>query len=642
MFKRVGSIALIVMMLISMLCTVTVASAAPAEKPELVLTADATTVKHGQTVTITVGMKNAIDMAGIQIAFPYNKALFSYVGYVEKLGDGFLEVNAESGAFINIVWTNEDNMKPTVLVDLQFKVNDKVDGGILGGGKNEFTVQDGATILELTYAEVIDPSTPNNLTYANDVYVEKSERIEFTVDCSNYYIYKGERDDAAVSGDATTAQHKLTCSKCGYKEAVACSFGAPNRVEIDSCDSIGTDRITCEVCRYHIDTPVDEIKGHSWSAVWYQDAEAHKHYKLCLNGCGTKNEVTDCSGWVWNNVATKNGSKHTCPTCNRVVACDWADHPNEFQANCTEDAYDIYKCASGCGATYKVVHAGTATGHKYDNSCDASCNVCGATRPIEHKYDNSCDTTCNVCGVTRTITHTYTNSCDIYCNICGVSRAGGHKFGEYVYNNDATTEADGTKTRTCSVCGEKDTIVATGTKLKPTITFVDVKAGEFYATPVQWAVENGITNGTSATTFSPNAPCTRGQIVTFLWRAAGSPEPQTTKNPFTDVKSSEYYYKAVLWAVEKGITNGTSATTFSPNATCTRGQVVTFLWRAKGKPAVSGSNPFKDVKAGEYYTEAVVWAVKNGITNGTSATTFGPNDNCTRSQIVTFLYRAYK
>ena len=171
--------------------------------------------------------------------------------------------------------------------------------------------------------------------------------------------------------------------------------------------------------------------------------------------------------------------------------------------------------------------------------------------------------------------------------------------------------------------------------------FTDVPKDQYYYAPVLWAVNHDpqITAGTSATTFSPNNPCTRGQIVTFLWRAKGCPEPTITKNPFTDVKSSDYFYKAVLWAVEKEITAGTSKTTFSPAATVTRAQTVTFLWRAEGKPAVQTKNPFTDVPAGQYYTDAVLWAVKNEITAGTSATTFSPANPCTRAQIVTFLYR---
>ena len=173
--------------------------------------------------------------------------------------------------------------------------------------------------------------------------------------------------------------------------------------------------------------------------------------------------------------------------------------------------------------------------------------------------------------------------------------------------------------------------------------FQDVPSDAYYFEAVNWAVANNVTNGTSETTFSPNVGCTRAQVVTFLWRAAGKPEPTEGTNPFTDVKEGAYYYKAVLWAVEKGITNGTSETTFDPDETCTRGQIVTFLWRREGKPAPTGANnPFADVKPSAYFGSAVLWAVETGITNGTSETTFEPNEDCTRAQVVTFLWRAYR
>jgi uncharacterized repeat protein (TIGR02543 family) len=171
------------------------------------------------------------------------------------------------------------------------------------------------------------------------------------------------------------------------------------------------------------------------------------------------------------------------------------------------------------------------------------------------------------------------------------------------------------------------------------LPFTDVAANAYYYDAVKWAVDKGVTSGTTATTFAPNASCTRAQMVTFIWRYMGSPEPTTTANTFTDVKADQYYYKAVLWAVEKGITAGTRATTFAPDATVTRGQTVTFLWRAAGKPAATTANPFTDVAASDYFAEAVLWAANEGITAGTSATTFAPANPCTRAQIVTFLYR---
>ena len=170
--------------------------------------------------------------------------------------------------------------------------------------------------------------------------------------------------------------------------------------------------------------------------------------------------------------------------------------------------------------------------------------------------------------------------------------------------------------------------------------FTDVAAGTYYYDAVNWAVSQKITNGTSDTTFSPANPCTRAQVVTFLWRASGSPKTAGS-SPFTDVVKGSYYEEAVRWAVANGITTGTSDTTFSPETPCTRAQVVTFLWRANNKPTAAGSG-FSDVSAGQYYYTAVLWAVGKGITNGTGDGLFSPDATCTRGQIVTFLWRAMK
>ena len=172
------------------------------------------------------------------------------------------------------------------------------------------------------------------------------------------------------------------------------------------------------------------------------------------------------------------------------------------------------------------------------------------------------------------------------------------------------------------------------------LTFVDVDASSYYSAPAEWALGQNITTGTSPHIFNANMVCTRAQVVTFLWRANGCPEPEKTENPFADVKEGAYYYKAVLWAAEKGITTGTGETTFSPGSGCTRGQVVTFLWRAEGQPEPTNTeNPFKDVADGQYYCKAVLWAAGKDITKGTSANQFSPDSICTRAQIVTFLYR---
>ena len=191
-----------------------------------------------------------------------------------------------------------------------------------------------------------------------------------------------------------------------------------------------------------------------------------------------------------------------------------------------------------------------------------------------------------------------------------------------------------------SSSGSKPSQPTTPGQEESTTDFADVKKDTYYFDAVAWAVKNQITSGTSATEFTPDATCTRAQIVTFLWRAAGCPEPKTGSS-FSDVPVGSYYAKAVAWAVERGITTGTGDGRFSPDAGCTRAQAVTFLYRALGKQTDSSAK-FSDVPAGSYYADAVNWAVENNVTNGTGAATFSPNADCTRAQIVTFLYRAAK
>ncbi len=209
----------------------------------------------------------------------------------------------------------------------------------------------------------------------------------------------------------------------------------------------------------------------------------------------------------------------------------------------------------------------------------------------------------------------------------------------YTFDGWYTSSTGGTKVTTAYVFTGNATIYAHWVE-KTDGGFLDITESDFYYQAVIWAVERGIANGTEKNRFSPYGGCTRGAVVTFLWRAEGSPEPQGSSNPFVDVKSGAYYYKAVLWSVEKGITKGTATTHFSPDETCTRGQIVTFLWRSEKEPKPTGTgNPFADVNTSDYFFNAVLWAVSKGITKGTDATHFSPSDTCTRGQVVTFLYR---
>ena len=281
------------------------------------------------------------------------------------------------------------------------------------------------------------------------------------------------------------------------------------------------------------------------------------------------------------------------------------------------------------------VYVGYASCGDEDQVYSNDSNI-SATKP-EHSFTNyvsNDDATCTEDG-TKTAK---CDHCDETDTIADEGSAKGHTWGDWVATKAPTLSEEGEETRECSVCGHDEYRAIE--KLK--MPFVDVETGSFYEAPVIWAVDNGITNGTDETHFSPLNICNRAQVVTFLWRAAGCPEPESTENPFVDVPETEFYYKAVLWAVENGITNGVDATHFAPNTDCNRAQIVTFLWRAAGRPEpTSTNNPFEDVPEGEFYYDAVLWAVENGITNGMDATHFGPGEFCNRAQVVTFLYRFY-
>ena len=306
--------------------------------------------------------------------------------------------------------------------------------------------------------------------------------------------------------------------------------------------------------------------------------------------------------------------------------------PSVTKPTCLTEGFTTYACS--CGECYTKDYV-SAVGHKtqLQNAKAAGCMTGGYTG----------DEVCTVCGKVfkqgsvifalghnpepaRVKAPTCTEdgySGDLICTRCGdmirlgkTVAAAGHKFFGGV----------------CSVCGAKGSGDAA-------IEFDDVKSGAFYFDAVQWAVKNGITNGTGKRTFSPNDGCSRYQIVLFLWRAAGQPAAKANVS-FADVKPGDIFYEAVQWAVEHGITKGTDSTSFSPYAPCTRGQIVTFLYRAAGSPKVSGACGFSDVSAGSFCRDAVIWASSEGITKGTSAGLFSPSEGCTRAQVVTFLYRA--
>ena len=351
-----------------------------------------------------------------------------------------------------------------------------------------------------------------------------------------------------------------------------------------------------------------------------------------------------------------------------VNSCDHKYKLTENTATCTEAGTATYTCTK-CGDSYTESVA--ANGHspataveenRVEATCAAAgsydevvyCSVCNAEisrtqktiekiahTPAAAVEENRVEATCTAAGSYDEV---------VYCSVCKaeISRTQKtidklpHDFGnnlEYCKNGCGTKNPNYVPPYNPP---HKPSVKPNPTPSKPETPenpFVDVKKDDYYYDAVIWAVGKGIAKGVTDSTFQPNASCTRAEMVTFLYRAAGSPEPTNKVNPFTDVAEDSYYYKAVLWAVEKGIAKGTSETTFSPNDTCTRGQTVAFLYRYANSPAVSGSNSFADVSETAYYYNATLWAMSEKVTEGTSATTFSPNDLCTRGQIVTFLYR---
>ena len=447
------------------------------------------------------------------------------------------------------------------------------------------------------------------------------------------------------SSDSTG--HWKTCTECGANGEFSKHTGGTA-----TC----TAKAVCETC----DQPYGELGAHKLTKT---DAKAatcteagNEAYWTC-SGCGKyfsnengTNEIEKDS-WVLKTLGhdmTKTDAK---------------------EATCTEDGNNEYYTCSRCGGVFKDEAGTQATtvvaetlkklGHDWSNK-DGICAVCHTKCDRVHKPG----TTCSVCHKYTSYPYvpgapTYSATAPAAPNgTVTVSPANASKGANvtvtvkpnegYELGSLAVKDASGDLLPLADLGNGKYSFVMPDGKVSVEAEFVktaatsfaDVPANAYFADAVKWAVDKDVTNGLSDTMFGPYESCTRTQIVTFLWRAAGSPEPKTASS-FTDVPVSAYYAKAVAWAIENGITNGMTETTFAPDATCTRGQIVTFLYRAL-KGTASGSTNFTDVKSDTFYADAINWAVANNVTNGTSNTTFSPNADCTRAEIVTFLYRAYQ
>ena len=380
------------------------------------------------------------------------------------------------------------------------------------------------------------------------------------------------------------------------------------------------------------------VSGKTYKVVFYAIANGKEYWSptvsfTTLHTHSYKNTVTaptcTAKGYTTHTCSCGNSYKDTyvdalghnyvsgvCTRCNAKDPNYQAPHTHSYTAavtapTCTAAGYTTHICS--CGDSYKDNYV-DALGHNYVSGVCTRCNAKDPNYQAPHAHSYTAAVTAPTCTAAGYTTHTC--SCgdsykDNYVNALG-----------HNYVNGA-----------CTRCGAKDP------NYKPAVSFIDVPSDAFYANSVKWAVENEITTGVGNNRFDPNGQCTRGQVVTFLWRAAGKPTVSANVS-FSDVQPGAFYYEAVKWAVANGITQGVGGNRFAPNDTCTRGQVVTFLHRAANSPAASTASSFTDVPTTAFYYNAVNWAVANGITNGTGNGRFSPNDTCTRAQVVTFLYRA--
>lgn len=389
---------------------------------------------------------------------------------------------------------------------------------------------------------------------------------------------------------ANNGTHKKTCSVCGTAQTEACTYDSA--VTEPTCTEAGYTTFTCTVCAYSYQGNNVGALGHDWSE-WARTQEP-----TCTAAGEEKHECARCH----------------CAETRPVNALGHDYNGVVTEPTCTEGGYTTYTCTR-CNDAYTADET-DPLGHALSDwtvTTEPSCVT-----------DGSESRSCARCEYSETRT----------------VNALGHDWDEGVITKEPTEAEDGERVHTCTRCSETKTDVIP--KLARPNPFEDVHYGRYYFDAVQWAYyhEPQITGGTDATHFSPNAPCTREQIVFFLWAAAGKPAPTQTETAFTDVKQNRYYYNAVLWAQEQGITSGVSETEFGVGKYCTRAQVVTFLWRAAGsQEPTEAVNPFQDVPADAYYAKAVLWAVENQISGGTAADAFSPKLFCTRAQVVTFLYR---
>ena len=523
-------------------------------------------------------------------------------------------------------------------------------------------------VLDITWRPLASPKKHAAIQVSAEDITDK-ELKSLSLDCVGWEgcIYAAtEKQPSCTAGGGIA----YACAGCGNQYVVETSgpLGHTDTQTVvpPSCEEPGYTQHDCERCDYSYRSDWESALGHTYGQVqflWNQD-----------HSCTAKRTCTRDSSHVQVIPCTvtyqTDGATCTIPgntTYTAAIMLDGVTYTDQsFVAGqplghakvtdaakaptCTQEGLTEGSHCGRCGEILTAQQTIPKTDHSWDGGTVTKnptpeeagerlyrCKNCTATKRESipaaghsHSYVPSVmQPTCTEQGYT-----TYTCACgETYTQ--DYTQPTGHSFGAWETEKAATGKEPGAEKRVCA-CGE------TETRQIPKLNnpFVDVAESKFFFEPVLWAYYNDITTGKDATHFNPSGDCTRAQVVTFLWRAAGKPAPESADNPFPDVPGGKYYTDAVLWAVEQGITAGFKDGTFGPGKTCTRAQIVTFLWRYAQQPEPESlNNPFPDVSVGAYYGKAVLWAVENGITGGFKDGTFGPDKTCTRDQIVTFLYR---
>ncbi len=649
MLKRVSSIVLTIMMLISMLCTITVASAAPAA--QLVLTVDDTDgrVERGQKVAVTVGLSSAMETNGAQVKLPYNKTLFTDTYEVTGLNGGYTEGEISDGKLC-LVWAAGVDVAVTSLFKVSFTVKDDASFGF-------YDVM--GTIDEMYHGGV-----GNNLQIpyvAGQDYTKDAAPLKVEVYCNHSNAYAKPTGNPAKN----EAKHGVYCGKCGevYGDK-SCEFGAPVVVEKETCTKDGTSKIVCKYCKYSIEFKVNNISGHKWGTKWYQDTTSARHYRICTV-CGEKDYV-ECSSWKWNKVNTKDGSKHVCTTCNRVMACVWHEYPTKVPATCTSNAYTVYRCTiNGCTGSYKVVESGTATGHTLKKNAGTNTHSC-----------ENCTEIKNVpCTFSKLIQSGDCVTDTIKACVCGNTKVTAKATGKHpekktvIQYKAPTLGASGFIKYYCNDC---DTAWSgsqwrwSNARLARGKQFNDINKND----PACWYYDMAVFSksfslilGDDEGNFDGDSELTRGMVVTilgrYLWEDnavekmsdaefnALLKELGGTSIKFKDLYGSWYdRYAIALSSI--GVVKGTYGY-FNGDEYVTREELATFFVRfidyiEPGSTKTYGSsNKLTDMHTvSDWAKQTAARAVKTGLIAGDENRKFNPQGTATRAEMATMMERVLR